>query len=306
MAAAATTATTADTIAAAAALANTVAMSKADAQAIAEVRADDFAEPEAAYTVAKMAEAVARADARQARALMRGAFARMHRERVAERPRAALFPTDTDELGIPVLLREYDRVTVAVAWHVSQESAAALAPRADALVAAMLAPTVDKYARADALDFVAGPVTWPAAGRPVAASATPYRDMLEGYARGGAPSMLGLMRQAWDTVQFCFAGQHVHNCVLVITDGHEEVLRDPLDEMALLMRAMAARNIHVVVLDVSAGAGAGAGSLARMAELFEGWGDAWFDVARAGFEGFVFARYSAMWMMRGAVCDARE
>lgn len=304
-AAAATTATTADTIAAAAALANTVAMSKADAQAIAEVRADDFAEPEAAYTVAKMAEAVARADARQARALMRGAFARMHRERIAERPAAALFPEGVDELGVETLRMEYDRVTVAVAWHVSQESAAALAPRADALVAEMLAPTVDKYARADALDFVAGPVAWPA-GRPVAASATPYRDMLEGYARGGAPSMLGLMRQAWDTVQFCFAGQHVHNCVLVITDGHEEVLRDPLDEMALLMRAMAARNIHVVVLDVSAGAGAGAGSLARMAELFEGWGDAWFDVARAGFEGFVFARYSATRTMRGAVCDARE
>lgn len=70
--------------------------------------------------------------------------------------------------------------------------------------------------------------------------------------------------------------------------------------MALLLRSMAAKDIFVVALDISA-AGA-AGALGRMKALFDGWGTAWFDVARApfpaaaaGFEGFAFARYSALW-----------
>lgn len=156
-----------------------------------------------------------------------------------ERPAAAIFPTEVDELGIEILIPEYDRVTVAVAWHVSKATAAALAPRADALVAAMLAPTVQAYARVPEkrrVDFVSIPVTWTAAA---AASDTPYHDTLRSYERGSAPSMLKLMRQAWKKVPFCFAGQHVHNCMIVITDGHEDVLREPCEEMAMLMRGRA-------------------------------------------------------------------
>jgi hypothetical protein len=224
-----------------------------------------------------------------------------------ERPAAAIFP-EVDELGIEILIPEYDRVTVAVAWHVSKATAAALAPRADALVAAMLAPTVQAYARVPEkrrVDFVSIPVTWTAAA---AASDTPYHDTLRSYERGSAPSMLKLMRQAWKKVPFCFAGHHVHNCMIVITDGHEDVLREPCEEMAMLMRGMATHNIDLVFVDILSGAGAGAESLARMKALFGGSETALFDVVRAsvaaedagGFKGFSFAHYSMMWIKRAA------
>jgi hypothetical protein len=237
--------------------------------------------------------------------ILRRVFVIEHTELIP-RPVAARYPAEADELGIPIRVQELDLVTVAIAWHVSAESAARLAPRADALVSSMLAPTVDMFGRSRSEPgFSSFVVACPAQA-----------------------TMVDVMRKAWETAPFCFAGQHVVNSLLVITDGHED-LSAPSDDLAVLLRDFAANEINVIILDISGGGGsaaaAAAASFHRMESLYRGWGQtcaltvdhATCGDAATAFGGYSFLDHSRLWTKKivchfpsaagaGGDCEADE